>query len=148
MRMGRRWLAGILAVAGLALTGCTQVGAEGARTTGEPATVAQVAGTAPPTVTLTARAAERLGIQTAPVLVVSVVGEQRVAVPYGALLYDSHGETWVYTNPTPLVFIRHQITVDYIEGDRAVLTDGPPEGTLVVTVGAAELYGAELGVGK
>ena len=68
-------------------------------------------------------------------------------VPYAAVLYGVHGETWVYTNPEPLVYVREPITIDYIEGDLAVLLEGPPAGTQVVTIGGAELLGAENGVG-
>ena len=74
-------------------------------------------------------------------------GSARKVIPYSAVLYGLHGETWVYTNPEPLVYIRYPITVDYIDGDQAVLVDGPPVGTAVVTVGSAELFGAESGVG-
>jgi hypothetical protein len=69
-------------------------------------------------------------------------------VPYAAVLYDARGNTWVYTTPNPLTFVRHVIHIDYIEGDLAVLSDGPPSGTEVVIVGAAELFGAETGIGK
>jgi hypothetical protein len=75
-------------------------------------------------------------------------GAQRKIIPYGAVLYDAHGDTWTYTSPEAMVFVRHAIAIDYIEGDLAILTDGPATGTLVVTSGAAELYGAEFGVGK
>jgi len=75
-------------------------------------------------------------------------GKKRKVVPYSAVLYDVHGNTWVYTNPEPLVFVRHKVDVDYIEGDVAVLEDGPPSGTKVVTVGAALLLGTELGFGQ
>jgi hypothetical protein len=75
-------------------------------------------------------------------------GMQRQVIPYSAVLYDLNGETWVYTNPEPLVFVRQPVSVDYIEGDLAVLSDGPPAGTQVATVGVAELYGADTGVGK
>jgi len=37
--------------------------------------------------------------------------------------------------------------VDYIEGDQAVLTEGLPAGTKVVTVGGQELFGAEFEIG-
>lgn len=73
---------------------------------------------------------------------------RRKVVPYAAVLYDAHGDTWVYTNPEPLIFVRHRISVDYIDGDLAVLSDGPPSGTAVVTVGAAELFGTEFEIGK
>ena len=68
-------------------------------------------------------------------------------IPYAAVIYDLHGETWVYTSPEPLVFVRHPIVVEYIEDDRAVLSEGPAAGTAVVIVGAAELFGVESGVG-
>jgi hypothetical protein len=71
-------------------------------------------------------------------------GKQRNTVPYAAVIYDSKGVAWVYTNPEPLSFVRHRATIDFIEGDVAVLTDGPPLGTKVVMEGASELYGAEL----
>ncbi len=75
-------------------------------------------------------------------------GTQKKVLPFSAVLYDVDGETWVYTNPEPLVFIRHPITIDYIEGDQAVLLEGPPVGTEVAMVGVAELFGTEFGVGK
>jgi len=74
-------------------------------------------------------------------------GTLRMIVPYSAVLYDVHGETWVYTNPAPLTFVRHLINVDYIEGDQAILLEGPPAGTSIVTVGVAELFGLEFGIG-
>jgi hypothetical protein len=74
-------------------------------------------------------------------------GKERLTVPYAAVLYDPQGTNWVYTSPEPLVFVRHQIKVDYIEGDLAVLSDGPPVGTAVVTDGSVELFGAEFKVG-
>lgn len=75
-------------------------------------------------------------------------GTQRKIIPYSAVAYDVEGRTWSYTSPKPLTFVRHPITVDYIDGDLAVLSEGPPPGTAVVMVGVAELLGAELGVGK
>jgi multidrug efflux pump subunit AcrA (membrane-fusion protein) len=74
-------------------------------------------------------------------------GKQRLTVPYSAVIYDPRGDAWVYTSPEPLVYVRHRIKVDYIEGDLAVLADGPSPGTAVVTAGAAQLFGAEYKVG-
>jgi hypothetical protein len=70
------------------------------------------------------------------------------AVPYSAVIYDIKGDTWVYTNPEGLMFVRAPIVIDFIDGETAFLADGPDTGTTVVTNGAAELYGAETGVGK
>jgi hypothetical protein len=43
-----------------------------------------------------------------------------------------------------LTFERQRIGVERVTGDLAVLSEGPPVGTSVVTVGAALLYGAEI----
>ncbi len=53
--------------------------------------------------------------------------------------------TWTYTSPEHLVFQRQDISVARIDGDSAVLTSGPPVGTVVVTVGATEIWGVEYG---
>ena len=70
--------------------------------------------------------------------------EKRKVVPYGAVYYDAKGAAWTYVNPKPLTFERQRIGVDRVIGDVAVLSEGPPVGTPVVTVGAALLYGAEI----
>jgi hypothetical protein len=133
----RRWWIVLVLVASFGLSACGQSPAvpEGAveGTTGNPREVM-----------VSEEAAERLGIETTEV---KQGKAGRTAVPYAAVLYDAEGETWVYTNPEPLVFVRTQITVNRIDGDVADLLDGPPSGTLVVTVGLAELFGAETGVG-
>ena len=64
-------------------------------------------------------------------------------VPYGAIIYDAKGQSWVYTNPEPLVYVREKVEVEDVEGDQAALSSGPAVGTPVVTVGPMLLYGAE-----
>ena len=109
-----------------------------------PAKVEHLEDGQPARVTLIAAAAKRLDIQTATIREVVVNGARRKVIPYAAVLYDTEGATWTYTNPEPLVFVRNRIEVEYIEGDLAILSAGPPSGTRVVTVGAQELYGSEL----
>jgi hypothetical protein len=98
-------------------------------------------------ITVDQRAAERIGLQTAPVReeVVALAGgsASRRVIPYGALMYDKKGDTWAFTNPQPLVFVRQAVVVEKIEGDRVILSDGPATGTVIATVGAAQLMGAE-----
>lgn len=95
-------------------------------------------------ITLSQRASERLDIKTAPV----ANGSTGITTaPYGALLYDRNGKTWAYTNPEPHVFVRSPVVVDSIRDGVAYLKEGPPVGTPVVVVGAAELNGIENGVG-
>jgi hypothetical protein len=160
MEHSNRWKAAALPLVAavaliLGLSACTQGEALGAgeeEVTSE-ATVEPVEGTELSKVTLTQRAAERLGIQTAQVRDAQVAagkgkGAAGKVIPYSAVLYDEQGDTWTFTSPQPLTYVRQKITLDHIQGDKALLVDGPPAGTTVVTVGAPELLGAELGVGE
>lgn len=99
-------------------------------------------------ITLTQQAVTRTGVETEAVSEQTRSGADRLAVPYSAVIYHFDGTTWTYTNPEPMVYLRHAIDIDRIEGSVAFLNDGPPVGTTVVTVGAAELYGVEFGIGK
>ena len=90
-------------------------------------------------VTLTQAAVEHAGIETAPV----ERRGSRLMVPYDAVYLDAHGDFWVYTNPEPLVFVRAPIEIARETSTQAILSDGPPAGTQVVTVGVPELYGSE-----
>ena len=108
-----------------------------------PAEVEEIEGSELSRITLSAHAAERLGIATSAV----AEADELLAVPYAAVLYDAGGKTWVYASPEENVFIRDEIVVDRIDGELAYLADGPAVGTEVVTTGAAELYGTETGVG-
>jgi hypothetical protein len=139
-------IAALLLLAVLPLAGCQ--GGEDAAAADEPVKVEPVEGSDDLSlITLTAAAAKRIDLQTA---VVRTEGEgalERTIVPYSAIVYETNGETWVYTSPEDLSFVREQIVVDEIEGDRAVLSEGPAAGTEVVTVGVAELFGAEHGIG-
>jgi hypothetical protein len=147
MQHRNRWLMIVfLIIAALPLTACSQNKA--VASTVKPAAVEPIEGSEFKRVVVTEKAAKRLDIQTAPVREEQVNGTPRLTVPYAAVIYGLHGETWVYTNPDSLAFVRAPITVDTINGDTAYLLDGPPLGTAVVTVGGAELYGTETGVSK
>lgn len=147
MRISQRWMMVVPIVAGLQLAACSGKTAAPGRI--KPATVEHIEGQEVSRITLTPRAAERLDIKTVtvPSLQLTRSGARRPVVPYASVLYDAKGVTWVYTSPANLVYVRHRITVDYIEGDQAVLTDGPPAGTQVVTQGGQELFGAEFEIG-
>ena len=147
MQLKLRWIGVLLLVTGLLLSACsgTEVGAS---TKVEPAIVETIEGTEFNRITLSEKAAERLDIQTTPVRDEQVNGTERKVIPYGALIYDLNGATWVYISPELLTFMREAITVDFIEGDMVVLVDGPPADTEVAMVGVAELYGIDTGIGK
>lgn len=139
----------VLALAGLVtalavLVGPAQGESPGASSPDEPARVEHVDGSDLARVTLTRKAASRIDVRTAPV---TTDARGRQVMPYGALLYDPQGGTWVYVSPEALVFQRAPVTVSRITDGTVTLSDGPGAGARVAVVGAAELWGAEFGVG-
>lgn len=147
MKHINRWMILVLImVTSLQLAACSQTTVEAEKA--EPAKVEPIAGTEFNRVILTEKAAQRLGVQTDTIREEQLNGTQEMVVPYAAIIYGLNGETWVYVSPEPLTFVREPVTIDYIEGDLAVLTDGPTAGTSVATVAVAELYGTDTGVGK
>lgn len=105
-----------------------------------PSILEEIEGSELKRVILTDKAAKRIGVET-----VEVDG---MSVPYAAVVYDIEGGTWVYTNPSPLTFVRAPILIDRIEGDTAFLAERLETDAPVVTVGVMEIYGAETGVSK
>ena len=129
-----------LAVVGLVLAGCSQASTSAPK---EEAIHLEEQASGLKQLTLSEKAAQRLGVETAEVAQTGA----NLSVPYAAVIYDSEGATWSYVNTAPLVYLREEITVDRIDGETAILSAGPAAGTPVVTTGSAELYGAEIGVG-
>ena len=142
MKQSNRWLVVVLMLtAVLLLVAC---GGEESPAKESPASIEPIAGTEFNRVVLTERAAERIGIETDTIQ----ANGSGTATPYAAVIYGLSGETWLYTMTAPLTYVRAPITIDHIDGEMAILADGPPAGTEVVTVGVAELYGTDTGVGK
>ncbi|MEO8357053.1 MAG: hypothetical protein ABI621_14160 [Chloroflexota bacterium] len=105
-----------------------------------PSTLEEIEGSELQRVILTEKAAERIGLETVPA--------SRMVVPYAAVIYDVEGNTWIYTNPAPLTFVRALIVIDRIEGDQVFLSQELDSDAPIVTVGVSEIYGAETGVSK
>ena len=136
-------VAGLVIGAAAILAGCaTEAPAEA-----PPALIKPVAGSQIPQLQLTERAVQRLGIVTQPVRPTTTAGQAaREIIPYSAVVYDTDGSTWTYVNTAARTYERKPITVTEIDGDVAQLSAGPPAGTPVVTVGAAELLGTEYNI--
>jgi multidrug efflux pump subunit AcrA (membrane-fusion protein) len=135
----------VLAVLVLSAAGCAKVPG-GAEEEGEKAAkVEKIEGTDQSKVVLLEEAAKRLGIETS--AVGRLTGGQE-SVPYSAVIYDAEGQSWVFTTNEDLSYVKAPITIERIDGDLAILNEGPPVGTEVVTQGAAELYGVEDGIGE
>jgi hypothetical protein len=161
MRTSRWIVAGLIAV-GLGLAGCSAAdgGGTGVDTTAD-SKVEDIAGKDVKQITLTAHAAQRLGIATVSiggsVPLVAAPGPSTgpatplTVIPYSAVLYAPDGSTWVYTVPKPLTYVREKVVVQVVrgaKGDEAVLSLAPPAGTTIVSTGVVELYGTELGIGN
>lgn len=74
--------------------------------------------------------------------------ENNLVVPWTAVLHDIHGGQWVYEQTAPQTFVRRRVSVERVAGKDAVLASGPSVGAKLVTDGAVELFGTELGTGK
>jgi hypothetical protein len=127
----------VLVTAVLALSACASPAEEQGGE--EAATVEPIKGTDTNRVTLTEEAADTLGVET---IAIKRVGGREV-VPDAAVVYAADGHTFTYSSPKPFTYVRAAITVDHIDGRKAILKKGPPAGTNVVTVGSPELFGLE-----
>lgn len=131
----------MMLTAALATAGCVQ--AQGSDTA--PAKVASVEeppGGGPGIVTLSEAAEKRLDVQTAQV----TQSGSGLVIPYSAVVYEADGSSWAYVRTEPQTYQRATIAITSITGDQVALASGPPAGTEVVTVGAAELVGVEIGI--
>jgi hypothetical protein len=138
MKHGTRSILVLFVLAGLLLSAC----GPSTSTTGfvPPSKLEVIEGSELQRVILTDKAAERIGLET--------VVASGTEVPYAAIIYDIEGNTWIYTMPEPLTFVREQIVIDRIEGDTVILSETLSSEFNVVTVGVAEIYGTETGVSK
>jgi hypothetical protein len=138
-----RRMVALLLCACLLLSACGQNAEATSTEENHPITIEALTGAEPTRETLTEDAVKRLDLQTAEARDAEVNGAKGTVIPYASVIYDTAGATWVYLNPEPLTFVRHPITVNDIKGDQAFLSEALPSGSAVVTVGVAELYGAE-----
>ena len=144
MRRSTRRITALSALAALALPlgGCAKVKTEEEQ--GEKAARVEKVGDASKVI-LVEEAVKRLGIETAPV---GELDAHHEAVPYSAVIYDAEGHSWVFTTAGERAYVKAPVSIDRIDGDKALLSEGPPPGTPVVTQGAEELFGVEDGIGE
>lgn len=126
----------------LAMPACKATDESSASSGYEPFELEEIEGSDALKVILNELAAQRIQLATEPI----ARSGHRLVVPESAIWIDVEGQEWVYTNPEPLTFVRAAVEVDRYEDGRAFLTDGPPTGTEVVSVGVAELIGSEFGI--
>ena len=71
-----------------------------------------------------------------------------LVVPWSAVLHDFHGGTWIYREVGAHRYERRRVEVEDVLDGRAALSGGVEHGMAIVSVGAAELFGTELGFAK
>lgn len=135
----------------LTLQGCTRSHEQKHKGT-PPAKVEKHQNEKLPFVILTQEAETRIGIVTEPLENVRLNKQVFFRIPVSSILYDTEGNTWVYIRipssnlPT---FQRREVKLIKIDEKSAhISSDFSAPSEPVVTVGTAELYGAETGVGK
>jgi hypothetical protein len=126
-----------LAVAGVALAGCQEVPSNLVKS--QPYTLQPIKGTDLNRVMLSDKIARRIDLQT---VEMRAKGKWKI-VPHEAIIYNPEGKVYVYTRPKAETYVRAPIKVDRVVGDQVFLLAGPPVGTEIVTVGAAELLATE-----
>jgi hypothetical protein len=136
----------IFVIFGLALFACSSQSSSVNNV--EPIIVEKIDGTDLNKLILTESAEKRLDIQTTPISETLIEDDVYLVVPYSTIIYDLQGEVWLYVNLAPLTYQREKVVIKTIDGNTVYLIDGPSIGTEVVTIGVAELYGADTGVGK
>jgi len=73
--------------------------------------------------------------------------QRGLVIPEAAVLYDIHGDAWVYQDMGSGTYVRRRVQIARHIGGLAVIARGIAEGVRVVTAGAAELFGTEFGAG-
>ena len=126
-----------LALAGLALAGCQEVSSNLVKS--QPYTLEPVKGTDLNRVKLSDEISKQIDLQT---VKVRASGKWKI-VPHQALIYNPEGKVYVYTRPRAEIYVRAPVRVERVTGDQVLLRAGPPAGTVIVTVGAAELLATE-----
>ncbi|HMI34382.1 MAG TPA: hypothetical protein VK499_09720 [Propionibacteriaceae bacterium] len=133
----------VVAVAATAsLVGCAEIEVPMAEPY-EPAHLESAGPDQPARIILTEEAQQRVQLQTT---LVRPHGAE-VSLDQAALVYDKKGKPWVFTVIGPLTYVRAPVSIEEVQEDNLmILSSGPPAGTQVVTVGAIELWGTELGI--
>ena len=89
------------------------------------------------------RPGQRVGVQ----LPLTDAAEQRV-IPWSAVVQDINGGSWIYEQMAEHKYVRRRVQVKRVVDSWAVLEQGPPVGTTIVTTGVAEIFGTEFWVQK
>jgi hypothetical protein len=127
----------VVLAAGLTVSACSEVESNVREV--YPYGVKPIKGSDVQRVTMTDETAALLPVETT---TVRREGKRKV-VPHDALIYNPDGGSFVYTKPEAQTYVRAPVKVVRVDGGEAVLSDGPPAATTIVTTGSAELLATE-----
>ncbi|WP_225893010.1 MULTISPECIES: efflux RND transporter periplasmic adaptor subunit [unclassified Methylomonas] len=74
--------------------------------------------------------------------------DENLVVPWSAIVYDVNGGSWIYQVLQANVYQRRRVQVLRVVDDQAAVTGDIVAGIELVSLGVAELFGTEFGVGK
>jgi hypothetical protein len=131
----------VVAIAVATSAGCAEIESVTAEPY-EPAALESTGPDKPARIILTDEAVDRVALQTTEV---KPLGKE-LTVDHAALVFDKAGKPWLFTVVGPRTYVRAAVTIKEVQDNVMTLSAGPPAGTQVVTVGAIELWGAELGI--
>jgi hypothetical protein len=131
----------VVAIAVATSAGCAEIESVTAEPY-EPAALESTGPDNPARIILTDEAVDRVALQTTEV---KALGKD-LTVDHAALVFDKAGKPWLFTVVGPRTYVRAAVTIKEVQDNVMTLSAGPPAGTQVVTVGAIELWGAELGI--
>jgi hypothetical protein len=137
----RAVLSCVAAVAVATSAGCAEIESVTAEPY-DPAALESTGPDKPARIILTDEAVDRVALQTTEV---KALGKD-LTVDHAALVFDKAGKPWLFTVVGPRTYVRAAVTIKEVQDNVMTLSAGPPAGTQVVTVGAIELWGAELGI--
>lgn len=69
-------------------------------------------------------------------------------IPWSAVIFDIHGNTWVYEKTSAHTYSRMRVLIDHVSGAIAAIQHGPALGKDIVDNGAQELFALETGFTK
>ncbi len=68
-----------------------------------------------------------------------------LSIPWSSIVYDIHGNTWVYVQESSNLYLRKRVFLDHVIGNQALIHEGLSESAKVVVNGALELFSIETG---
>ena len=71
--------------------------------------------------------------------------DNKLTIPYSAVVYDIYGGSWVYMQQSKNSYERKRVFLDHISDRQAIINEGPAENSKIVINGALELFAVETG---